>query len=69
MSQIGKAKPSTHLITRPLLAGAVALSVLPAVDAQAAIFLQITGIQGESRTRSSRTRSSSTRSRTVLPTL
>jgi type VI secretion system secreted protein Hcp len=36
------------LITRPLLAGAVAMTALSAVDAQAAMFLKLDGIKGES---------------------
>jgi type VI secretion system secreted protein Hcp len=53
MSRSAKAKSvSRSLITRPLLAGAVALTALSAANAQAAavdIFLKIDGIDGESQ--------------------
>ncbi len=43
-----KFRKGVSLITRPLLAGAVAVTALSAVDAQAAMFLKLDGIKGES---------------------
>lgn len=45
-----RTKPALPPFTRPLLAGALAATALSAIDAQAAIFLKITGpeIKGES---------------------
>ena len=42
MSDTGRFKRSANLITRPLLAGAMAMSAIPAIDAQAAIYMKIT---------------------------
>jgi len=50
MSDDTKLKRSARLISRPILAGALAMTVLPAVHAEAAptLFLKITDIKGES---------------------
>jgi type VI secretion system secreted protein Hcp len=50
MPTLKRTKPALPPFTRPLLAGALAATALSAIDAQAAIFLKITGpeIKGES---------------------
>jgi type VI secretion system secreted protein Hcp len=48
MADFTKSLKAVNVITRPLLAGAVAVAALSAVDAQAAMFLKLDGIKGES---------------------
>ena len=48
MSNDRKSSKTLNLITSPLLAGAIAVMALSAVNAQAAIFLKLDGVPGES---------------------